>query len=176
MNYNFNNYNQPNFGAIKIIKCSDQEYFKIMEKYGENLAKNSYILFKNRSINDCNTFSHIKELIKKKGYSPDWLAHNCNYNGIELPNVDVQPLFEFSDTDIIKLALFQVKSIFRGILFGVKKSENFQETPEHLKSIKALNDFANYNYQRFLKFITKNNAQEVSLDEYLKELAQKFGK
>lgn len=176
MNYNINNnFNQPNFGAIKMIKCSNQDYSKIMEKYGENIEKAANVLFKNRSISDCNTYSHINKLVSN-GYSADWLEQNCKFNGIKLPNINEQPLFEFSDMDVIKLALFQIKSLFRGVFLGLKGDRTLLETPEHLKTIKVLNDVADYNYPKFLEFIKKNNAQEVSLEEYLRELAQKFGK
>ncbi len=175
MNYNLNN-NQPNFGAIKMIKCSNHEYFKILEKYGDEITKSGSIFFKNRSIYDVDTFSYIQNSIKKNNFSSNWIIDNCKLNGINLPNTDNAPLFEISDKDLPKLALLRIKSIFKGFLFSLKNFKNIVDIPEHLKPIKSLNDFANKEYQNFLNFLIKNNAQAISYEQYLEELALRFGK
>lgn len=170
------NYTKPAFQAIKMIPCSSQEYQKILKTYGKHFSENLCILFKTRSINDCSTFALLEKTAAGLGRTTDWLSLNCHYNGINLPDTNNAPLFEITGREVLKASAYRMKGLFRNMCFVVKNAETVRNIPNHLKQIKLLNDYAEYDYPRFLKFLKKNNAEEISLSKYLEELAQRFGK
>ncbi len=172
---NNQNSNQS-FKAIKMVKCSTEEYNKLMKTYGKFFQEGAYIVFKNRSLNDCDTFNRVNATAAALQKSPNWLWMNCKLNGIQLPDLETAPFFEISGKDVIKTFLYRFKNLFKSIGYGVKNTEKIQSVPEHLQQIKFSNDFANHNYPKFLKFLKKNNTKELSFDEYMQELAQRFGK
>ncbi len=170
------NYTKPAFQAIKMIPCTNEEFVKILNKYGKSFAENYSIIFKSRSINDFSTLLSIEKEAAKLGRNSDWLKLNCGHNGINLPDIDKAPLFEISGSDIFKLFVYRLKGILKSVGFVINHADNVKDTPSHLKQIKLLNDYAEYDYPRFLKFLKKNNAEEISLSKYLEELVQRFGK
>ncbi len=164
------------FKAIKMVKCNTEEYNKLMQTYGKFFQKGKYIVFKNRSLNDCDTYEKVAETADALQKSPNWLWMNCKLNGINLPDIETAPFFEISEKDVLKTVSYRFKNLFKSVSFGVKHAEEIQSVPEHLQQIKLYNSYADYDYPRFLKFLKKNNTQELSFDEYMQELAQRFGK
>lgn len=163
------------FKAIKMVKCSMEEYNKIMQAYGKFFQEGPYIVFKNRSINDCDTFNRINSTAAALDKSTNWLWLNCKLNGIKLPDLETAPFFEISGKDVLKTIGYRIKGLFKSIGYGVRNAGEIQAAPEHLQQIKLSNSFADYDYPKFLKFLKKNNAEELNFDKYMEELAQRFG-
>ncbi len=169
-------YQNQSFKGIKIVKCNIEEYNKIMQTYGKFFQEGPYIVFKNRSLNDCDTFNRINSTAAAMEKSTGWLQLNCKLNGIKLPDIENAPFFEISGKDVLQTIGYRVKGLFKSIGYGVRHVEEIQAAPEHLQQIKLSNDYAEHDYPKFLKFLKKNNAEELSFDKYMEELAQRFGK
>ncbi len=173
MNLKTNIQQQQSFKAIKMVKCNTKEYNKIMQTYGKFFNEKPYIVFKNRSITDCTTDMLIKKTASKLNKSVDWMRMNCKLNNINLPDIETAPFFEISGKDVSKTKLYMIMGLIRNIKTIIKKSSNLS-VPEHLRTIKIANDYADYALPSFLKFLKKNNAQELTCDKYMEELAQRF--
>lgn len=165
----------PQFQAIRRIKCSTEEFLKLQEKYQEffSTSKGTRMWFKSESIHHSDVYRHLLEVATKLGESPVWLLKNCKQHGINLPNAGNSPLFEFTEESVLKLIFFRLKTICPAFCFGLKNSSKVaNEVPQHLISLKIMNDFANKIKPKFEKFLEKNQVEDLTLEEYIKTLKQ----
>ncbi len=174
MQINSNHNSKTSFKCIKIVKCSNEEYAKIIKQFGKELTDSGYIFFKNRSTGDCATFNTLNTIAERISMTEDWLIANCKQHNINLPDINTSPMYVFSEKDIFNLLKFRIKDIFSEIKNAFCILSTTREYPEHLQAIKMLNNHAEKSLPKFQKFLHKNNAQELSYEDYLKELTQKY--
>ena len=169
MNINYNPDNKS-FKAIKIVKCSNAEFEHLTQNFGKTLNNGRYLYFKNRSVSDYNSWNTLEQTAENMNMSKEWLYANCKRHNIMLPNPDAQPLYVFSDKDIIHLMFYKLKDLFREIRDVFINSGKAVNLPHHLQTLKILNEHAEKTLPDFKNFLKKHNAQEINLTDFIQEL------
>ena len=163
------NQQNPQFTAIRRVKCSMKEYNELLAKYKDKF-EHSYV-FKNNSVEHNLTMYEIANVATSQKASSDWVVANSKRHGIALPDYEQAPLLEFTDNDLLKVSFYTVKRIF-GVLWHVLVKEGSARTqvPEHLVIVKLMTDYANKCSESFQKFLSKNKVEDFTLEEYVKFL------
>jgi len=158
---------QPNFEAIRRIKCSQKEFAHILENYPHAIGGEVREMFKNKSPYHSAVADLIIDTAKKMGQTPEWLKQNCELNGLKFPNLEEAYLYDITGREFVKLGLFKLKGILKIFFYSLKNTGRAQkEVPQHIVPIKVMNDFAEKNMPRFEKFLKKNNVEDVKYEDY----------
>lgn len=164
--------NLPSFGAIKMVKCSNADVKNLVGEMKVTLALEPHHLFKGKSPLYSDLANTIAIQAEKMNRSSKWLIENARLHGINIPDTNIAPLFDVTGKDMRKLCALRLKNLINIIFYRLKNKNKpeIQSLPEHLKTIKILNDFADKQQAAFDKFLKKNNAQEMDFPHYLTSL------
>ena len=170
-NYQYN-HNQ-NFTAIRIVKVSPQEFIQFNKNFKEFCREN--ILFKAESMEQALFLQHLSTLPQKENASFSWIINNATrHNLIDSDTIEKLPMCVFTGKDKMKLALYNLKNFIPNLMrvsrFGAEaQRENF---PQHLRYAKALKQSADFDMPKFKKFLKKNNAKNITYDEFVNEVKE----
>lgn len=171
-NNSIQQYRQPAFGAIKIVKCTNSDVKEIITNCAPILQLDSHKLFKGKSILHSDVANGIFEQAKKMGYSPEWLIQNAENHGVEFTKTEPYPFFDVSGDDVVAFSKYRLKQALKMLGYNFKHQfkPEIQALPSHLRWLKTLNDFADKEQAGFEKFLEKHNAVEMDVPSYIASL------
>lgn len=173
-NYKIKNKYSPNFTAIRIVKATPEEFSYLTSNYKNFCSKN--FLFRGESLNHANFYNSLLNTAKKENKSAHWIIQNAQRNGlVDVKKLDNLPINVFTGKDIIRFALYTVKSFLKNLFIAVDTGSKTRKSlspdfPEHLIEPLAMKNFADRRLPQYQKFLKKHNAKYVDYNEFINEL------
>lgn len=167
------NLQKQNFTAIRIVdKTSPRDVKKLQECFTDFANQNRLIRAESPAHNDF--YIKLFETAYEAQVPSEWLIRNAEVHKILRPKeFETLPLFVFTQKDNSKLDWHELKNSFAYIKYGFKKAADYTGgiMPEHLLDLKLLRDFADSRIPVFKKFLAKNNAKTVTLEQLFEEIS-----
>ncbi len=175
INNNYNNWNSPNFKAIRIVDATELDYHCFKRVFSDYCSKNT--VFKDKTYNHHLFHTSFKSVANDMGQDMDWQITNAKQFNLlsKTDEVTKTPMIAITGLDKLKLTFQSFKDTFRLRKYYYKALElsKQKKLPEHLVGLKAVRDFADAHIGEFETFLQKNHAKHVSFEDFCDEVVDK---
>ena len=168
-----------NFTAIRIVNKTSTDDMRMLKEFFSDFFEKNSIIRAESPAHDV-FYKNLFEKSERENLPKNWLIRNAEIHNIMKPKeMEELPLFVFTEKDNANVGWHGVKNSFAYIKFGFQKAADYRADcenglfPEHLLDLKMLRDFADSRLPVFKKFLVKNNAKNVTMQELFNEITEK---